>query len=115
MLDHFGFAVPPSKFDQVVAWYVEALAPLGCAKQMEFPGQAVGFGPSKAEAPFWIAAKEDANPTGVHVAFSAKDHATVDKWYEAAIKAGGKDNGKPGIREMYHPSYYGAFVIDPVG
>jgi catechol 2,3-dioxygenase-like lactoylglutathione lyase family enzyme len=49
-----------------------------------------------------------------HLAFQAKDRATVDKWYEAGLAAGGKDNGKPGER-FYHPGYYGAFLIDPAG
>ncbi|KAF2194254.1 glyoxalase/bleomycin resistance protein/dioxygenase [Zopfia rhizophila CBS 207.26] len=115
-VDHFGFAVPPSQFEEIINWYLAALAPIGYAKQMEFPGQAVGLGPSKYEPHFWIAAKEDATSgSGFHLAFKAKDHAAVDKFYEEAIKAGGKDNGKPGLRADYHPKYYGAFVLDPVG
>lgn len=50
-----------------------------------------------------------------HIAFSAPDRKTVDTFYKAAMAAGGKDNGKPGIREIYHPNYYGAFVFDPDG
>ena len=63
---------------------------------------------------FWIAGRPPRN-TGVHVAFTAPDRATVDAFYEAAIAAGGKDNGAPGVREQYHPHYYGAFVLDPDG
>jgi catechol 2,3-dioxygenase-like lactoylglutathione lyase family enzyme len=114
MIDHVGFSVPPSQFESIVAWYVAALGPLGHAKQIEFPGQAVGFGPSKETAPFWIAAKEDAKCGSLHLAFKAKDHATVDKFHEEATKAGGTCNGKPGLRE-YHPNYYGAYVLDPLG
>ena len=114
-IDHVGFAVSPSKFESIVSWYITALAPLGYAKQMEFPGQAVGFGPSEGEAPFWIAAKEDEKGVGMHLAFRAKDHETVDRFHEEAIKAGGTCNGKPGLRAQYHPNYYGAFVLDPVG
>jgi predicted lactoylglutathione lyase len=51
----------------------------------------------------------------LHVAFAAKDRATVDRFYQAALAAGGKDNGAPGLRPEYHPSYYGAFVLDPDG
>jgi len=51
----------------------------------------------------------------MHIAFSANSREEVDKFYEAAILAGAKDNGKPEVREIYHPSYYGAFVIDPDG
>ena len=50
-----------------------------------------------------------------HIAFTAKSRAEVDKFYDAAINAGGKDNGNPGIREHYHPHYYGAFVLNPDG
>jgi hypothetical protein len=114
MLDHVGFAVHPSKYDEVVNWYLAALAPLGVTKQNEYPGQACGLGTDKHNIPFWIAAKEDAKVTGVHLAFSAKDHETVDKFHAEALKAGGIDNGPPGIR-FYHPNYYGAFVFDPVG
>ncbi|KAF2258994.1 Glyoxalase/Bleomycin resistance protein/Dihydroxybiphenyl dioxygenase [Lojkania enalia] len=114
-IDHVGFAVPPSRFDTIIAFYNAALTPIGYFKQHEFPGQAVGFGPSKAETPFWIAAREDANPSGFHLAFRAKDHETVQRFHEEALKAGGTCNGKPGLREMYHPNYYAAFVIDPAG
>ena len=53
--------------------------------------------------------------THVHLAFQAPDRATVDRFYAAAIAAGGKDHGKPGVREQYHAGYYAAFVIDPDG
>jgi hypothetical protein len=116
MLDHVSLSVPPAQFDTVVAWYVTALAPLGYAKQIEFPAQAVGFGPSsKGNAPFWIGAKEGAIVNGIHVAFKANDREVVHKFHEAAVKAGGTCNGKPGVREHYDPNYYGAFVLDPLG
>ncbi|KAF2467311.1 Glyoxalase/Bleomycin resistance protein/Dihydroxybiphenyl dioxygenase [Lindgomyces ingoldianus] len=115
MLDHVLCQVPLSKFDEIVAWYSTALATIGYSKQMEFPGKAVGFGTSKGEVPFWIASKEDTNGGGFHVAFRAKDHDTVDKFHSEALKAGGTCNGKPGLREHYHPNYYGTFVLDPVG
>ena len=51
----------------------------------------------------------------MHVAFLAEDRKTVDAFYKAAIAAGGRDNGKPGLRQHYHPDYYGAFVLDPDG
>ena len=53
--------------------------------------------------------------TGTHVAFGAPDHATVDAFHAAALAAGGRDNGAPGLRPHYHPGYYGAFVLDPDG
>ena len=54
-------------------------------------------------------------PSHVHLAFQAKDRASVDRFHAAAIAAGGTDHGKPGVRAEYHPGYYGAFVIDPDG
>lgn len=114
-IDHVGFAVSPSKFESLISWYITALAPLGYAKQMEFPGQAVGFGPSEGQASFWISVKENEKGVGMHLALRAKDHETVDRFHEEAIKAGGTCNGKPGLRAQYHPNYYGAFVLDPVG
>jgi catechol 2,3-dioxygenase-like lactoylglutathione lyase family enzyme len=62
---------------------------------------------------FWISKGDPKTP--VHVAFSCPDRATVDAFYEAAIAAGGRDNGAPGLRPHYHPNYYGAFVYDPDG
>jgi hypothetical protein len=114
MLDHVGFSVHPSKFEAIVAYYAAALAPLRASKQTEVPGVVVGFGPDKHRVPFWIAAKEDAKEAGIHIAFSAKDRNTVDRFHAEALKAGGACNGKPEIRH-YHPNYYAAFVIDPVG
>jgi catechol 2,3-dioxygenase-like lactoylglutathione lyase family enzyme len=58
---------------------------------------------------------ENIPPTRVHMAFQAKDRATVDGWYAAALAAGGTDNGAPGERTEYHPGYYAAFVLDPDG
>lgn len=113
MLDHVGLFAPPSKFDEVIAWYTAAFAPLGYTKQHEYPGIAVGFGSAPNAAPFWIA-KREGEPSPIHLAFKAKDHESVQRFHEEAVKAGGKDNGKPGIRQ-YHPNYYAAFVFDPVG
>jgi catechol 2,3-dioxygenase-like lactoylglutathione lyase family enzyme len=64
---------------------------------------------------FWIAERGRGPDSGTHVAFRAPDNATVDAFHEAALAAGGRDNGGPGIREIYHPTYYGAFVLDPDG
>lgn len=114
-LDHLAFAVQPSQFDSIVAWYEAALAPLGYSKQMEFPGRATGLGTDKAHVDFWLASKDGATTKDLHFAFNVKEHELVDKFHEAAIKAGGTCNGKPGLRPMYHPEYYGAFVLDPLG
>jgi catechol 2,3-dioxygenase-like lactoylglutathione lyase family enzyme len=114
-IDHVSIAVPSSRFDEVVNWYIDALAPLGFTKQKEFPGPAVGLGPDRLNILFWIGAKGDSAVAATHVAFRVTDRATVERFYEEAVKAGGKDNGKPGWRHQYHPKYYAGFVLDPVG
>jgi len=88
------------------------LESLGITVQMGGDGYA-GYGkPGKPS--FWIAQGER-RPKGLHVAFAANSRAEVDAFYAAAIAAGGKDNGPPSIRAQYHPTYYGAFVLDPDG
>ena len=92
-------------------FYVAALGALG----RKIEGEGKGY--------FWsdeIFVSDDATattsgPTHVHLAFQAPDRATVDRFYEAALAAGGKDHGKPGVRAQYHAGYYGAFVLDPDG
>lgn len=109
-LDHVGFSV--KDFAASRAFYKAALAPLGMSVVMEGPGWA-GFGePGKPE--FWLGASATTS-TRVHVAFRAADRAQVRAFYAAAIAAGGKDNGAPGLRPDYHEHYYGAFVLDPDG
>jgi catechol 2,3-dioxygenase-like lactoylglutathione lyase family enzyme len=117
MLDHIGFAV--SDFARSKAFYEKALAPLGYSVFRELTPEQTGGG---AHVGFWADGKPDfwigtgtALQGRLHVAFAAKDRATVDAFYQAALAAGGKDNGAPGPRPEYHPSYYGAFVLDPDG
>jgi catechol 2,3-dioxygenase-like lactoylglutathione lyase family enzyme len=93
------------------AFYVRALAPLGASVQMEFP-EGCGLGPP-GKPGLWLGPGEPSTP--VHLALSAPDRAAVDAFYQAAIAAGAQDNGPPGVREHYHPTYYAAFVIDPDG
>ncbi|MEA2349851.1 MAG: hypothetical protein QOG86_792 [Thermoleophilaceae bacterium] len=113
VIDHCGVEV--GDFARSRAFYEAALAPLGFSVQIDFSEQfkAMGFGvPGKPS--FWI--RESGEPSGrVHVAFHATDRERVDAFYEAAMAAGGTDNGAPGVREQYHPTYYGAFVLDPDG
>lgn len=109
MIDHLGITVRDMAVSR--AFYGAALKPLGYELLMDFGDHAAGFGESK-KPDFWIGKGE---PNPLHVAFRSPDRATVDAFYAAAIAAGGRDNGPPGIREKYHPSYYGAFVLDPDG
>jgi catechol 2,3-dioxygenase-like lactoylglutathione lyase family enzyme len=117
MLDHVGFAV--SDFDRSKAFYLDALKPLGISLIMEVTaeqtgnGAAAGFG-SDGKPYFWIG-EEDAVGSHVHVALAAPNRRAVDAFYEAALAAGARDNGAPGLRPHYHPDYYGAFVLDPDG
>lgn len=114
MIDHIGIEV--SDYKKSVEFYKNALAPLGYVLLMEVQGFA-GFGVENLSGPiadFWI--HEGTEPTRkAHIAFSAANRKIVDSFYSAAIKAGGTDHGKPGLREIYHPNYYGAFVLDPDG
>jgi catechol 2,3-dioxygenase-like lactoylglutathione lyase family enzyme len=111
VLDHVGLDV--SDYGASRAFYESALAPLGMTLVMEPVADVGGFG---RDFPFFWIAKRDRGPdSGVHVAFRAPDRETVDAFHAAAVAAGGKDNGAPGVREIYHPDYYGAFVLDPDG
>jgi catechol 2,3-dioxygenase-like lactoylglutathione lyase family enzyme len=112
MIDHLGIGV--IDLGRSKSFYEKALAPLGIGLMYEPPGgDAAGFG-ADGQPFFWIgAALEPGAP--IHVAFMAESRGLVDAFYAAAIVAGGRDNGPPGIREHYHPNYYGAFVLDPDG
>ena len=110
MIDHTGVAV--SNFDKSKAFYAAALAPLGYTILMEFD-RAAGFGVAP-KPDFWIG-ESTPNVPPIHVAFRAESRAQVDAFHKAAVAAGGRDNGAPGLREHYHPNYYGAFVLDPDG
>ena len=110
MIDHVTANV--GDFEQAKGFYAKALAPLGYSVEAEFPG-AAGFGTGQGMADFWISSQEERGAT--HVAFTANDRASVDKFYEAALAAGGKDNGAPGIRAHYHENFYAAFVHDADG
>lgn len=110
MLDHITLHV--SDYAASCDFYKKALQPLAYQLEMEF-GQAAGFG-VKGKPDFWIAAGGRQQPP-LHVAFVSPNRATVEAFYRAALAAGGKDNGAPGLRPHYHPNYYGAFVLDPDG
>ena len=110
MLDHVTIGVSDAAKSQ--AFYDAALAPLGIQRLHEEAGYA-GYG--VGDKPFfWIGAKSTV-ATGVHVAFAAASRDVVDRFHAAAVAAGGRDNGEPGLRPHYHPDYYGAFVLDPDG
>ncbi|KUI98833.1 VOC family protein [Vibrio sp. MEBiC08052] len=120
MIDHISTYA--TDYEATKAFYAAAFAPLGYGLQMEFvaewneafPQQRMcAFGPQDKPA-FWIIeTKESFTPR--HVAFTAASRQLVDQFYAQAIAHGGQDNGKPGLRPMYHEHYYGAFALDPDG
>ena len=109
MFDHIGLHV--RNLDASIAFYQAALAPLGyalCSRD----ATSAGFGPPDAPA-LWLYAGQTIGT--VHVALRAADRATVDHFHKRGVEAGGRDNGKPGLRADYAPTYYAAFLIDPDG
>ena len=109
MLDHFAIGVRDLAASR--AFYEAALAPLGFGVVMEREDR-VAFGPT-ARPIFWLV---DRAPTSsIHIAFQAHDRERVEAFHAAALQAGGRDNGHPGLRPEYHPHYYGAFILDPDG
>jgi catechol 2,3-dioxygenase-like lactoylglutathione lyase family enzyme len=118
MIDHTGVAA--TNYQKSKQFYTRALAPLGYQLMMELPKEVTGgrgvagFGvPPKPD--FWLAEHAAANKPPLHIAFRADSRAIVDEFYKAALAAGGRDNGAPGLRPHYHENYYGAFVLDPDG
>jgi catechol 2,3-dioxygenase-like lactoylglutathione lyase family enzyme len=117
MIDHTG--VVSSDFGKSKAFYSAALAPIGYRLILELTAavtghtDVAGFGePPKPD--FWISEGSPNRPP-VHIAFRVASREMVDAFYKAAMAAGGRDNGAPGVRPHYHPNYYGAFVLDPDG
>ena len=109
MIDHTGVEI--SDFARSKAFYQQALAPLGYTLLKEWQTFA-GFGVAP-KPDFWIGLGKPTDK--IHVAFRAATRSVVDAFYKAAIAAGGRDNGAPGVRPHYHEHYYGAFVLDPDG
>lgn len=108
MFDHIGFGV--SDYAVSKSFFLKALQPLGYGIVMEGP-YGVGLGPS-GKPLLWLNQSSE-KPAHLHLAFVADSRNQVDEFYRAALDAGGKDNGAPGLRPHYHPHYYGAFVIGP--
>ena len=116
MIDHCGISV--SNFERAKSFYEQALKPLGASFLVQIPlehsgGVKVG-GFGRDHAAFWLT-EAGAQEPPTHFAFTANSRADVDAFYAAAMAAGGKDNGAPGLRPHYHATYYGAFVRDPDG
>ena len=117
MIDHIGIGA--GDFEQSRRFYEAALAPLGMSVVMEvtpeMSGGYHGVGLGSQGKPFFWVSNGGQRGAGIHVAFAAATHAAVDAFHVAAMAAGGRDNGAPGLRPDYHPNYYAAFVFDPDG
>jgi catechol 2,3-dioxygenase-like lactoylglutathione lyase family enzyme len=124
MIDHVTLRV--SDYGRSKAFYVAALAPLAYSLMVELEhdgAKIAGFGwtrpDGRKKVDWWIVQRPAAAGPAIsgptHLALLAKDRAEVAAFYEAAMAAGGKDNGAPGLRPLYHADYYGAFVLDPDG
>jgi len=118
MLDHVSLGT--ANLARARKFYDAALKPLGYKMVLPVPGYGYGYGGAKGDAKFWIGLplakrRKPRASAGTHVAFVAENRKAVDAFYKAAIRAGAKDNGKPGLRPEYHANYYGAFVFDPEG
>jgi catechol 2,3-dioxygenase-like lactoylglutathione lyase family enzyme len=111
MYDHIGLKV--KNVDASARFYEAALAPLGFV-MASHDASSAGFG-SKGAPALWLLASDGGANRGTHIAFKAPDRAAVDRFHKSGLKAGGKDNGAPGTRADYSPTYYAAFLIDPDG
>ena len=116
MLDHIGVDVTDIRRSR--AFYEAALRPLGYRVIQELTPEQTGGNPVVMfgiEAPEFVIAQDKAPGLGNHFAFRAGTRAEVDAFHAAALKAGGRDNGPPGLRPNYGPTYYAAFAFDPDG
>jgi catechol 2,3-dioxygenase-like lactoylglutathione lyase family enzyme len=107
-LDHIAFDV--AELERSRRFYAAALSPWH-AREVQ-AGEAFGYGPEGSEE-LWIAQGTPGPP--LHLALASPDRATVDAFHAAALAAGGRENGPPGLRPLYHPGYYAAYVLDPDG
>ena len=113
-LDHV--AISTADYPTSLAFYEQALAPLGIKTLMKFEGEEGNVAGLGSDNPFlWIGDGGRLSGGRMHIALAAKTRAEVDAFYAAAIAAGGRDNGPPGLRPHYHATYYAAFVFDPDG
>lgn len=110
MFDHIGIGV--TSLGECTTFYLKALQPLGVEVAMQGP-YGVGLGRNKKPS-LWLS-EIKMQPSHIHLAFIAENRRQVDEFHVAAIAAGAKDNGPPGLRPHYHENYYAAFVIGPDG
>ena len=112
MFDHVKFGVPD--YAESRAFYLKALAPLGVTRATEWPPKGVELSQPNGKSSLCLYETRE-TPAHLHLAFIAETREQVDAFYRAALEAGAKDNGPPGLRPQYHANYYAAFVIGPDG
>ena len=112
MFDHVKFGV--SDYPASRAFYLEALRPLGVTVATDWPPDGVELSQPNGKVSLCLYRTEE-KPAHLHIAFVAENRQQVEDFHRAAIEAGGKDNGAPGLRAHYHANYFAAFVIDPDG
>ncbi len=112
MFDHVKFGV--SNFAVSKAFYVNALKPIGVTLVTDWPPDGVEMSQPTGESSLCLYQTNE-KPAHLHIAFEAENRHQVDAFYNAALGAGGKDNGPPGLRPQYSGQYYAAFVFDPDG
>ncbi|KAH7092461.1 Glyoxalase/Bleomycin resistance protein/Dihydroxybiphenyl dioxygenase [Paraphoma chrysanthemicola] len=112
-ISHVMIKAGASEHAAVVDFYTKALQPLSYEKLKSFPSGITGFGNKSPD--LWVAIDPKDSHSTIHFAFQAPDSAAVDAFYAAAIAAGAKDNGPPGLRPGMDPKYYATFIFDPVG
>ena len=110
MIDHVKAFV--SDLERSRTFYLRALEPLGYRVILQPAPVVLGLGADRPD--FWLELRPE-NVTTAHLAFRADSPDVVDAFHRAALEAGGRDNGAPGMRPMYHPQYYGGYVLDPDG
>ncbi len=111
MFDHVKFGV--SDYPASRAFFLKALEPLGIAEVVDWPPDGVEIC-SRSGASLCLY-RSDEKPAPLHLAFTARSRQEVDAFHRAALEAGGRDNGGPGLRPQYSGTYYAAFVIGPDG
>ena len=114
MLHHVSVGV--TDLARAASFYDPVLKALGYRRVADYSPHAIGYGEAKDKPEFWIGQPHNQHPqtagNGTHIGFAAKSKGAVQKFHEAALKAGGSNNGEPGPRPDYGPSYYGAFIYD---
>ncbi|KAK8092043.1 glyoxalase family protein [Apiospora hydei] len=118
--DHVGIVCSSEVFEDEIKFLNACLAPLGIKEHFRIAPLVSAMGSNPQKPDFWVSAvvkgaeiKQTTTP--IHIGFRADDRSQVDEFHKLGLAAGGKDNGAPGIREQYHPGYYGGFLTSPAG